>query len=128
MVNFLISIIANRLNIHIKMQVVYTNLLLGIFNLLPIIPLDGGNILISFLNYKFNVNDSIKMALIISKLELIILSIVYCIFILILKNLWIFVLIIYLWYLYLKEEEKFEFYLKIHERYKNIMEANKNKF
>lgn len=97
----------------------YTNLLLGIINLLPILPLDGGNILNCILEKKVGFYISGKISLFVSKIVLIIISLIYCFAIFYLKNFWIFCGIIYLWILFFKEEKNFALYLKILDKYKN---------
>ena len=61
-----------------------------------------------------------EIALLISKIILILLSLIYCFAIFYLKNVWIFCIIIYLWILYFKEEKKFELYLKILNKVKDL--------
>ena len=116
--NFILAIISVKLPFSFNDKICFTNLLLAMFNLLPIIPLDGGNILICILNYKFSIKKSIKISLIISKIFLVILIFAYCILILFLKNLFLLGIIVYLWYLYLKEESKFELYFRIENKFK----------
>ena len=103
------------------------NLFLCVVNLLPILPLDGGNILNCILleeNLSFKTSTSIS--LLISKIVLIFLSLIYCFAIFYLKNVWIFLGIIYLWILFFKEERKFDNYLKILNKAK-LIDANNEK-
>lgn len=97
----------------------YTNLLLFLFNILPIIPLDGGKVLFYLINLKFDYLKSSKIILLISKLVLIILSIFYCFAIFIVRNIIIFMVIVYLWGAFLKEEKNLEWYIKICENLRN---------
>lgn len=87
-------------------NIVYTNFLLCFFNLLPILPLDGGRILKEILKkYIGNKNASIVMNMV-TKVFLIAISAVYAVAILKLKNFAILFLIIYMWYLYSLEAKK----------------------
>lgn len=88
------------------LNVIYTNLVLCIFNLFPILPLDGGKILKEVLkSFLGNKNASVIMNTI-TKFFLIIISAIYSIAILKIKNFAILFLLIYLWYLYSIEEKK----------------------
>ena len=104
----------------LKFYMFYTNLFLCIINLLPILPLDGANILKCLLEKRFEYKISSEIVLLISKIILILLSLIYCFAIFYLKNVWIFCIIIYLWILYFKEEKKFELYLKILNKVKDL--------
>ena len=120
--NFILAILFYNLGKFYKISfyMVYTNLLIGIINLFPILPLDGGNILSCILENKFNFYISRKISLFIGKIILIFISLIYCFAIFYLKNMWIFCGIIYLWILFFKEEKNFELYLKILNKSKNI--------
>lgn len=112
--NFIIAIICYYINIDIalKTKLVYTNILIGIFNLIPIIPLDGGKIFKEILkNLVGNKNANIFMS-VSTKIVLIILSVAYSIMIFKVKNISIFMLIIYLWYLYYLENKKLNLMLR----------------
>lgn len=85
----------------------YTNLVLGFLNLLPVLPLDGGNILKIILSKKLDLTKSTKITLIIGKAFLVFLTALYCIFIFYIKNIWIFCALIYLWIIFFKEEKNF---------------------
>ena len=54
LVNIVIACLVNLININIEMKelIMYVNILIAIFNLLPIYPLDGGRILKSILHIK----------------------------------------------------------------------------
>lgn len=119
-------ILHTNLSSFLKEQIIYSNLLIAIFNLLPIVPLDGGNVLVCILEYKFNFRKSMRIALFISKIFLIFLSFLYCIMILIIKNIWLVVLFVYLWILYIREERRFELYIKIHKRYEELINLPKS--
>ena len=120
--NFILAILIYNLEkfYEISFYMFYTNLLIGIVNLLPILPLDGGNILNCILENKFDFYVSGKMSLLIGKMILVFISLIYCFAIFYLRNMWIFCGIIYLWILFFKEERNFELYLKILNKSKNI--------
>ncbi len=84
-------------------EIAYINILLAIINLLPIYPLDGGrivkNLLLKSHNYKQVVGYTEK----ISKDTLIIITAISSLVILYIKNFGIFLVIIYLWSIALKE-------------------------
>lgn len=116
--NLIFAIICLNISSEYGLVLCYSNTLIGIFNLLPIIPLDGGNILICILNRKYEINKSIEISLIVSKIFLVCISFIYCISVIILKNVFILLLIVYLWYLYLREEREFRIYFQIENNLK----------
>lgn len=105
---------------NLKMKIVYTNLLLSIFNLVPIMPLDGGKILKEILVKKVgNKNAGIFMNNL-TQVILVTLTLLYSIAILQIKNFAIFLLILYLWYLKYVEDKKLKTMIRAYE----IIEKN----
>lgn len=104
-----------------KTLIVYTNFALGIFNLLPILPLDGGKIMKEILKVLFGFEKSNKIMIFISKCFLVIASLIYSVLIIEIKNIMILFLLIYLWYLYSIEEKKYMLYLKTKAAIRNII-------
>ena len=100
------------MNTEIQNYIIYTNLLLFVFNLLPIIPLDGGKIMIEILKIIYKENFKVQNILAVSKFFLFIFSFLYSIAIIKVKNIYIIFLILYLWYLYYIEEKKILLYEK----------------
>lgn len=127
--NLIVAVLIKYININEeeKIKIIYTNLSLCIFNLLPIIPLDGGNILREILKIKLNNIYSNKVTLIISKVNLILLTFVYSIVILKIKNITIFFLIMYLWYLNFIEEKKLEIVEKTYKIVNENLTKKENK-
>ena len=121
LMNLLISFLFININCSYQSVIVFTNVFLAILNLLPVIPLDGGNVLICVLRYKFDLKKSLIISLIISKVILILLSIIYSLIILFVKNIWILFLIIYLWYIYIKEEYNFKLLFKTKSKIEKIL-------
>ena len=96
-------------------EIIYINLILFLFNLLPIIPLDGGKIIFYMLNLKYNFEKSFKISDILSKIILSSMTLMYALVIFIIKNIEIAIIIIYLWYIFIKEEKNIEWYIKINK-------------
>lgn len=121
--NFIIILITYNLNLDLikSMLIIYTNFLIMIFNLLPIYPLDGGRVLKGILHITFGKRKSEKYINIISKITIIAITAISSILILYIKNISIFLIDMYLWYLVIKEDLK---YKKKEEIYKKILENN----
>ena len=103
----LINIIALVIAIIIKQEEIsYINLLLAIVNLLPIYPLDGGQILRTLLRKRFTYKETINFIESISQYTLIILTAIASCYLLIGKNIGIFIAILYLWTIIFKEKRK----------------------
>lgn len=103
----LINIIALVISIIIKQEeIAYINLLLAIVNLLPIYPLDGGQILRTLLRKRFTYKETINFIESISQYTLIILTAIASCYLLIGKNIGIFIAILYLWTIIFKEKRK----------------------
>lgn len=122
-INLLMSFIFYKImkKSEVKDIFVITNFAIGIFNLLPILPLDGGKILKEVFRYFFGFDISNRIMMFISKLFLIIASFTYSVLIIKIKNIMILFLLVYLWYLYAIEEKKYNLYLKTKSVIKNII-------
>ena len=99
-ISFIIAVILK------KEEIAYINILLAIINLLPIYPLDGGRIVKNVLLKKYNYKQVVGYTEKISKDTLIIITAISSILILYIKNVGIFLVIIYLWSIALKEWKK----------------------
>lgn len=87
----------------IYQNIIYANFLIGIFNLIPIYPLDGGRILNEILHIFLGINKSYEWTHCISKFTIITITIISSIAILYIKNISIIIIIAYLWMLVIKE-------------------------
>lgn len=110
-----------------KFKIIFTNLALCIFNLIPIIPLDGGKILKEVLKSTIGIEKANKISITISKIILVIVSLAYSILILEVKSIYILLLIVYLWYLYFLEEKKYNLFKRVSDSiktYKHNLKIN----
>lgn len=122
----IINIILGFIFFYLKFdfKLVYTNFAIGFFNLLPILPLDGGKVLKEILTIVFDSQMSNDIIIIFSKFILSLLSLTYSILIIKIKNIYILILLVYLWYLFFKEERKYTILKKAREeikKYNNIL-------
>ena len=85
-------------------EAVYSNILIFIFNLIPLYPLDGGRIIKGILHIKFGSIKSDYIINRISNITIIILTIISSIAVYYYKNIAIFLICIFLWSLCLKEK------------------------
>lgn len=117
--NFIIAIIFYFFDFSIfnisREFIIYTNLIIGIFNLIPIYPLDGGRILKGILHINIGKQKAEKYINIISKITVTILTIIASILILHVHNIAFILICMYLWYLILKEDKKYQQRKKIYE-------------
>jgi len=120
LMNLLLAIIFYYINLEIilKEKIIYTNMAICLFNLLPILPLDGGKVLKEIFGIFFGKEMSNIIMINFSKVFLGFISLAYSILILKLKNIYILVLLVYLWYLYFIEEKKYLILIKTMEEIK----------
>lgn len=109
--NFIITIIFLMANINFfrieRELVIYSNILIGIFNLIPIYPLDGGRAIKNILHITVGLQNSYKYTNQISKITICILTGICSIAILYIKNVAILLILAYLWYLVIVEDRKY---------------------
>ena len=105
--NLLIILIANfiHLNDYQKNMIIYSNLLLILINMLPILPLDGGRVLKGLLHIILGKNKAEKYSNKISFITLILLTISASILILYIKNIAIFLIIVVLFAIHIRETQ-----------------------
>lgn len=108
----LICLLFNTELIIPKETIIYSNLLLIIFNLLPIYPLDGGRILREVIHIFKGRKVAYQRSNFISFTTVIILTIIASISILYIHNIAFLIILAYLWYLVIKNKKEYEFYEK----------------
>lgn len=119
MVNFILVIIftifdVDFLNIS-REFVIYSNILIGLFNLIPIYPLDGGRIVKNLLHIVDGLKNSYTYINIISNASIIVLTMFSSIIIIYLKNISILIIISYLWYLVIMGNKNYNKRMKMYE-------------
>lgn len=115
--NLIIILIVMQMNINVflGLMIVYSNLLLMIFNLLPIYPLDGGRIIKGILHIFLGKAKSEKYINHISFITLIILTFLSSIIIYQVENIAIFLIVLILWGIFIKEDKIYEKRNKIYK-------------
>jgi len=96
--------------------IIYSNILIGIFNLIPIYPLDGGRIIKNILHIIVGLKGSYNYTNQISKITICILTMLSSIAILYMKNIAILIILAYLWYLVIIENKKYEKKKQLYEK------------
>ena len=121
LINLLIILIIYNLNLDVekKLILIYSNLLLFIFNLLPIYPLDGGRIIKGIFYIIFGKRKAEKYINYVSLISVIIFTAFASILILYIENISIFLISLFLLGIVIQENKK---YKKREEIYKKILE------
>ncbi len=121
LMNVLLAILFSKIPLeeNLQMKIVYTNIILAIFNLVPIMPLDGGRILKEMLTQKIGNKDATIFMNDLTQVILVAVTLIYSIMILKLQNFAIFLLVLYLWYLKYIEDKKVKTMLKAYEIIEN---------
>ena len=110
LLNLIICIIASFLHIDTRTKelIIYSNILIALFNLIPIYPLDGGRILKDVLKINYGRKKSNEIMHVISNLVVILITAISSIAIYYYQNVAILFIIVYLWVLILKENREYK--------------------
>lgn len=119
-VNIILIIIFSNCKLDNRLEYIYANLLLFLFNLLPIYPLDGGRVLKGLLHIKLGKRKAEKYMNTVSYICMMIITAISSILILELKNISIFLIVIVLWCLVFKED----IYLKRKNKIYDLIEKS----
>lgn len=127
--NLVIICIAMKVELGLfsNLMIIYANLLLILFNLLPIYPLDGGRILEGILHIFVGKRKAERYTNYFSFFALILLTFCASIGIYYMKNISIFIIIIFLWGLYLRQDMIYRRKNKIYNLIKKNIEIDANK-
>ena len=119
--NILIGIISIFLNINTNLKeiIIYTNIIIAFFNLIPLYPLDGGRILKGIVILKKDKMKADKIVNVISNTTLVLITAMGSVAILYLKNIAILCVLIYLWTIVIKQNRIYNIEKKI-KKIKNI--------
>lgn len=113
-----------RLNIFTSLLIIYSNILLIIFNLIPMYPLDGGRIVKSLIYLFLGKKKAEKYTNNISFVFLIIVTFMGSVATFYFENMAIFLIIICLWLIYIKEDITYKKKIKIYDLIEKTIENN----
>ncbi len=112
MTNFIIILIMSQIHIGIAFfnttTIMYANLLLMVFNLLPVYPLDGGRVMKGVLHIVFGKQKAEKYNNRISFITLMAITFIASIVIYRVENIAIFLIVLVLWGIFIREDRRYE--------------------
>ncbi len=122
MTNLLIIMIVLQMNMNVfkGFMVLYSNLLLILFNLLPIYPLDGGRVIKGILHIFLGSRKAEKYCNYLSFVTLIMITFISSIVIYQVENIAIFLIVLVLWGIFIKEDRIYERRNKIYNLLEKI--------
>ena len=109
-------LIKNKISIEEFQNSIYANILLILFNLIPIYPLDGGRIMQGLIHIFIGLKQSYSYVKTITNINVILLTAISSILILYYKNIAILLVIIYLWMMVYKCNKEYSLKEKIYKK------------
>ncbi len=127
-INFIIAIlcIIFKSKIHIEniQYIIYANILIGLFNLLPIYPMDGARVIKHVLHICIGKKQTMTYINKTSNISIILITAISSILIYYLKNIAILFIVLYLWCLVIKENQKYNIKSRIYK----VIDISKNNY
>lgn len=111
------------MDVFMKLFILYANILIILFNLLPIYPLDGGRILKGILHIYYGLTRARKYSHHISMVITMVLTAIASIAILYFENIAIFFIILYLWMMVFQENKRFRQKEKLYQMIEKTIQA-----
>ena len=114
--NLILMIFTNFISLenNLKELIIYANLIIALFNLLPIYPLDGGRILKSLISLFINKKEAEIYTNKISNFMMSFITFFFSILIYYFKNITFLLILFYLWYIVLKENKIYKIKMQLY--------------
>ena len=119
MIMFITIIFNKNIETILYQEIIYSNLLIAIFNLLPIYPLDGGRVLKEVIHIMKGRKRAIELTNYISNVSMILLTFTSSIAIYYYKNIAILFIVAYLWCMIFIENKRYNLKKRIYKIMEN---------
>lgn len=96
-------------------EIIYANMLIGLFNLIPLYPLDGGRIIKYTIQLTTNNKDAEIVTYKLSNILIVFLTIISLLGFVWLQNIGILLILSYLWFLINQENKRYKLKMKVYE-------------
>lgn len=96
-------------------EIIYANMLIGLFNLIPLYPLDGGRILKYVIQLTTSNKDAEIVTYKLSNILIVFITVISCLGFVWLQNIGILLILGYLWFLISQENKRYKLKMKVYE-------------